>query len=128
MGKEDCQGLEREVLAYNVSSRGNVNFFTFPLLFGPAISLFWDVSYDGVMSYSYDIFLSWRQQGDAMEHCSRSRQLETPQRSPAGREVLLKHVEDERNEAIKCQTCCKLPSHNDGNAHWNEQKKELHAL
>jgi len=58
MEKEDCQGLEREVLAYNVSSRGNVKKFTFPLLFGPAISLFWDVSYDGVTSCSYDAFLS----------------------------------------------------------------------
>lgn len=51
-----------------------------------------------------------------------------PQRSPARRAVLLKHSEDERDEAIECDARCKLPGDDNGDTYWNEQEKELDAL
>ena len=51
-----------------------------------------------------------------------------PERSPAGGEVLLKHSENERDEAIECDARCELPGDNNGDTYWNEQEKELYAL
>jgi hypothetical protein len=41
---------------------------------------------------------------------------------------LLNHDEEERDETIESQARCKLPRHDDGDTHWDEQKKQLRAL
>src|SRR5436305_14649445 len=51
-----------------------------------------------------------------------------PQRSPSRCDVLLKHGEDERDEAIECYASGQLPRDDDGDTHGNEQKKQLYAL